>query len=63
MIRNWMVTESIEDLKAIVIENGWSGVTLSKDGHAYFKHVAYKLTKEKTRQSKHATAIHIYEGN
>ena len=62
-IKNWVVSESLEDMKAMVIEKGWSGVTLNKDGHAYFKHVPYLLTKEKTKESKSVTAIHIYEGN
>ena len=50
-------------MKAMVVKNGWSAVTLSKNGHAYCKHVPYLLTKEKTIESKNVTAIYIYEGN
>ena len=47
----------------MVVEKGWSGVVLNYDGTAYFKDVSYRLTKDKTRESKHVSCIHIYDDN
>ena len=62
-IKNWANHHSLADLKAMVVEKGWSGVTLGNDGTAYFKDVLYKLTKDKTRASKHVKAIYIHDDN
>ena len=62
-IKNWAHSHSLADLKAMVVEKGWSGVTLGNDGTAYFKDVSYRLTKEKTRDSPHVSCIHIYDDN
>ena len=49
----------------MVIEKGWSGVTLGKAGgpqrnRAFFKHVNYELTEEKTRGNGVVECIWIY---
>ena len=55
-IDNWAPSHTLDDLKKMVITKGWSGVTLGKAGTwakntAFFKHVKYELTEEKTRDN------------
>ena len=50
----------------MVISRGWSSVTLGKAGtfnenQAFFKHVKYELTEEKTREKHNVDGIWIYK--
>ena len=62
-IEKWADKHTLAELKAMVVEKGWCGVTIANNGTAYFKDVSYRLTKDKTRPSKHVVAIHIYDDN
>ena len=56
-IPNWPATHTLDQLKAMVVEKRWSGVTLGKPGQggagggAWFKKVGHILTNENTRNS------------
>lgn len=66
-ISNWSDQHSFADLQKMVIDKGWSAVTLGKDGTgaargAWFKKVAYKLTPALTRPNRSVHSIWIYNG-
>ena len=51
-------THSIDELKGIVIENGWSGFTLA-NGNCYFKKTVYHLKAKFLRRSTPNHVIYI----
>ena len=64
-IANWPTTHKFADLQKMVVDNGWSGVSLGKDGTAaargaWFKSVAYPLKPGLTRPNGYIDSIWIY---
>ena len=55
--------QSIEHAQGMVIENGWSSVTVAKNGHAYFKKFNYQLAEHHLKPNPHVDAIWIYNPN
>ena len=64
-IQGWEEEHSLDDLKAMVVENGWSGFALGMpgtdaEGGCWFKKVGYKLTPSKLRVNMFVDNFHIY---
>ena len=54
---------SIEDMKKMIVEKGWSCVTIAKDGHAWFKKFHYSLNATHLHKNEHCVSTWIYNPN
>ena len=63
-IDNWMSAHSIDDLKRIVEEKGYSAFAVSPDqrsfGHAALKKFDFELTEEHCKPTDYSCTIYIY---
>ena len=50
-------------MKMLVAQKNWSGVTIAKNGHAYFKKVNYQLEYFHLKPNPHVDKILIYNPN
>ena len=64
-IQGWQDEHSLDDLRAMCVENGWSGFALGMEGTdaeggCWFKKVGYKLTPSRLRVNMFVDKFHIY---
>ena len=62
-IRNWRSTHSIEDLKRIVEQKGYSAISVCSGGFATLKQFSYQLTAGHCKPSRgYTNTLYIYSG-
>ena len=63
IIHNWRSTHSIEDLKRIVEQKGYSAICVGSFGHAALKQFSYQLTPGHCKPSRgYTNTLYIYSG-
>ena len=50
-------------MKKMIVEKGWSCVTIGKDGHAWFKKFHYSLNATHLHKNEHCVSTWIYNPN
>ena len=52
--------ESIEEMKALCIQKGWTAFTIANTGTVYFKKFDYELNASHVQKNEHVKTIWIY---